>query len=308
MVVEAGSRMGRCELVSKIGQGSMGEVWEAWHTTLEIPVAVKLMRHPEDRGRSEMALDRFRTEAKLAARVSHPSIVRVLDFGEEDRPYLVMELVRGPDLQAWISRWGSIDERTALKVAGHIAVGLAAMHHCGVVHRDLKPSNILVSQGRAIKIADLGLARSPGDPKVEDVVSGTPHFMAPECLEAAGSADPRSDLYSLGVILYRMLFGRLPFSGGVGEVLAAQLRNHPDWNLPHGVSIDGGTLYVARRLLEKDPGRRIRSALELVQACREQVARLDSRAAASAPSSRPVPPRLEPKTDSVETGATPGRG
>lgn len=259
----------------------MGEVWEAWHTTLEIPVAVKLMNHPRDSGEARRALDRFRMEAKLSAQLCHPGIVRVLDFGEEDRPYLVMELVRGHDLQAWISRWGTIDERTALRVAGHVAVGLAVMHHRGIVHRDLKPSNILVAQGRAIKLADLGLARTPGDPFREDGLSGTPHFMAPESLADSGLVDPRSDLYSLGVVLYRMLMGRLPFSGSVSEVLCAQLLNHPRWEPPEGVRLDGGTLYLARRLLEKDPERRIQSALEVIQACREQVARLDSREAAS---------------------------
>lgn len=281
LVVEAGVRMGRCELVSRIGQGSMGEVWEAWHTTLEIPVAVKLMKHPRDREEARRALDRFRMEAKLSAQLCHPGIVRVLDFGEEDVPYLVMELVRGHDLQAWISRWGTIDERTALRVAGHVAVGLAVMHHRGIVHRDLKPSNILVAQGRAIKLADLGLARTPGDPFREDGLSGTPHFMAPESLADNGRVDPRSDLYSLGVVLYRMLMGRLPFSGSVSEVLCAQLLNHPRWEPPEGARIDGGTLYLARRLLEKDPERRIQSALEVIQACREQVGRLDSREAAS---------------------------
>ena len=279
----------------------MGEVWEAWHTTLGIPVAVKLLKRTKDPHGASRALDRFRTEARLAARLSHPSIVRVLDFGEEGCPHLVMELVRGPDLQTWISRWGSIDELTALKVAGHVAVGLAAMHRCGVVHRDLKPFNILVAQGRAIKIADLGLARSPGDSRGEEPLSGTPHYMAPECLGAAASTDPRSDLYSLGVILYRMLFGRLPFSGGVAEVLDAQLRKRPDWTVPHGLSIDGGTLYVARRLLEKDPERRIRSALELVQACREQVGRMEARVAMPTPAPRAV---VTVESDSVEPDET----
>ena len=255
----------------------MGTVWEAWHTTLGIPVAVKLLRNPGDRESAVRALERFRMEAQVAARIDHPSVVRVFDFGEDDRPYLIMELVRGPDLQAWMRTRTLVDEILALKVVGHVGVGLAAMHRCGVVHRDLKPSNILISEGVALKIADLGLARSPGDRFREDTISGTPQYIAPESIGPANGSDPRSDLYSLGVILYRMLLGRLPFMGSAQDVLRAQMRENPDWSLPEEARIDAGTLFIARRLLEKDPERRLQSAVEVVQACREQVSRLQAR-------------------------------
>jgi serine/threonine protein kinase len=255
----------------------MGVVWEAWHTTLGIPVAVKLLKDNAKQSEAKYALERFRMEAQLAAKLNHPGIVRVLDFGEEDRPYLVMELVRGPDLHAWIHNRGTADEIVALKVVGHIAVGLASMHRCGVVHRDLKPSNVLISDGTALKITDLGLARSPGNAFDDERLSGTPQYMAPESLDASGQVDPRSDLYSLGVIFYRMIFGRVPFRGTTQEVMKAQLWEKPQWTLPEGASVDAGTLFIARRLMEKDPARRLQSALEVVQACREQVARLESR-------------------------------
>ena len=280
LVIEAGTHMGRCRLVSQIGQGSMGVVWEAWHTTLGIPVAVKLLRHPENLGEAAYALKRFRMEAQITARINHPSVVRVLDFGEEDRPYLVMELVRGPDLQAWMNHRGIVDEILALKVAGHVGIGLAAMHQCGVIHRDLKPSNILISEGSRLKITDLGLARSPGDNFRDDQIAGTPMYLAPECLDSSAQTDTRSDLYALGVILFRMVLGKMPFSGSTHEVLRAQIWNKPDWTIPVGSQIDAGTLFIARRLMEKDPRRRLQTALELVQACREQVARLESRLAA----------------------------
>ena len=255
----------------------MGVVWEAWHTTLGIPVAVKLLKDNANPTQARYALERFRMEAQLAAKINHPGIVRVLDFGEEGRPYLVMELVRGYDLHAWIHNRGWVDEIVALKVVGHIAVGLASMHRCGVVHRDLKPSNVLISEGTALKITDLGLARSPGNPFDETLLSGTPQYMAPESLEASGSVDPRSDLYSLGVIFFRMIVGHVPFRGTAQEVLKKQLWERPDWTLPDGAQVDGGTLFIAKRLLEKDPARRIQTALEVVQACREQVARLQTR-------------------------------
>lgn len=255
----------------------MGVVWEAWHTTLGIPVAVKILKDSLDPEDFRSALERFRMEARFAARLNHPSIVRVLDFGEEECPYLVMELVRGPDLHAWIRHRRRVDDLLALKVVGHIAVGLNIMHQAGVIHRDLKPSNVLISQGQALKLSDLGMARSPSDPVRQDMISGTPQYLAPECLDPSCPADPRSDLYALGVMLFRMLIGRLPFTGSTEEVLRSQMWSQPDWSLPEGVRVDSGTLYLAMRLLEKDPVRRLQSAVEVVQACREQMARLEAR-------------------------------
>jgi serine/threonine-protein kinase len=254
----------------------MGVVWEAWHTTLGIPVGVKILKDEWDPARYRRALERFRMEANFAAKINHPSIVRVLDFGDEGIPYLVMELVRGPDLHAWIRHRRRVDDILALKVVGHVAVGLAVLHQAGIVHRDLKPSNILISEGQALKLSDLGLARSPSDAVFTDMISGTPHYLAPESLDPARSADPRSDLYALGVMLFRMLIGRLPYTGTTEEVLQGHLRGQPDWTIPNGVRIDSGTLYLVMRLLEKDPTRRMQNAVEVVQACREQVARLET--------------------------------
>ena len=273
---EAGARLGRCQLVSRIGEGSMGVVWEAWHTTLGIAVAVKILKNEWDPDRHSRALERFRMEANFAAKINHPSIVRVLDFGDEGIPYLVMELVRGPDLHAWIRHRRRVDDILALKVVGHVAVGLAVLHQAGIVHRDLKPSNILISEGQALKLSDLGLARSPQDAVFSDMISGTPHYLAPESLDPSRSADPRSDLYALGVMLFRMLIGRLPYTGTTEEVLQGHLWGQPDWTIPEGVRIDSGTLYLVMRLLEKDPTRRMQNAVEVVQACREQVARLEA--------------------------------
>lgn len=287
-MLEMGARWGRCLLVSRIGEGGMGVVWEAWHSTLGIPVAVKILKDDGDPVRHARALERFRMEANFAAKINHPSIVRVLDFGDEGVPYLVMELVRGPDLHAWIRHRRRVDDVLALKVVGHVAVGLAVLHQAGIVHRDLKPSNILVSQGRALKLSDLGLARSSSDAGCGDLISGTPHYLAPESLDPGGNADPRSDLYALGVMLFRMLMGRLPYTGNTEDVLRAHLFGQPDWTIPEGVRIDSGTLYLVMRLLEKDPARRMQNAVEVVQACREQVARLETTRGLEARSKAPV--------------------
>ncbi|MBK8801932.1 MAG: serine/threonine protein kinase [Fibrobacteres bacterium] len=271
-----GSILGRCQLVSQIGEGSMGTVWKAWHTTLGISVAVKILRPCRDREAEIRALQRFRQEAHIASRADHPSLVRVLDYGEDHhRPYLVMELVRGPTLEEWMRQAPVCEERTALKVAGHIGIGLANLHQLGVVHRDIKPSNILIHPGRHVKISDLGLAGSPVG--LDGQLAGTPHYLAPECVLRGCHDDARSDLYAVGVILYRLLLGRLPFEGSTKAILHAQAWERPDWTIPEGVRLDAGTLYVVRRLLEKEPLRRMQSALELIQACREQVHRLDRR-------------------------------
>lgn len=257
--------------------GSMGVVWRAWHTTLDIPVAVKILHESRNAEERHRRRERFKLEAHIAARASHPNLVRVLDFGEEHgQDFLVMELVQGDTLQTWLQRRVVFDERTSLKLAGHICIGLAGLHGLGVVHRDIKPSNILIEPGQSIKISDLGLAREATS-NIYAEPAGTPHFMAPECMETGRPFDLRSDLYAVGVILYQLIYSRVPFQGTSREVLNAQLYLHPDWSLPEGSTVDSGTLYIVRRLLEKDPERRIQSAVEAIQACRDQVYRLDRR-------------------------------
>jgi eukaryotic-like serine/threonine-protein kinase len=275
--IRSGTMLGRCRLDSVIGNGSMGVVWKAWHTTLDIPVAVKILHESHNAEERHRRRERFKLEAHIAAKASHPNLVRVLDFGEEHgQAYLVMELVKGETLQAWLQRRAAFDERTCLKLAGHICIGLAGLHHLGVVHRDIKPSNILIESGHAVKISDLGLARDANS-ALNAEPAGTPHFMAPECLDTDKALDPRSDLYAVGVILFQLIMGRVPFHGTTREVLYAQLNLQPDWCLPEGSSVDSGTLYILRRLLEKDPAKRIQTAIEAIQACREQVQRLDRR-------------------------------
>jgi serine/threonine protein kinase len=298
-----GSLLGRCRLVSMIGRGSMGEVWEAWHTTLGISVAVKILREPSSEAENFLHRERFRQEAHIAARVNHPSLVRVLDFGEEgERPYLVMELVRGPTLEAWLRSQPGVDQRTALKIAGHVCVGLSGLHQFGVVHRDIKPANVLIEAGQRLKISDLGLARDPTASHPGDV-AGTPQYLAPECLMEGAVSDSRSDLYAVGIILYRLLMGRLPFQGTTEQVLQAQLWRQPEWDVPSGTRIDNGTLYLVKRLLEKEPDRRIQSAVEAIQACREQVQVLDMRERLGRLAERKPEPRDREREDEASSPA-----
>jgi len=273
-----GDQLGRCRILGLLGSGSMGKVYRAHHTTLDLPVAVKILNQlPVGPDGGEWR-ERLRREARIAARLNHPGLVRVLDFGEEDAtPYLVMEYVDGGTLEAFLALRDQVDEHMALRILGQVATALHAAHQAGVVHRDLKPANILVGAGGVLKIADLGLARDPHAAAITrpSGLLGTPHYMAPEALDPQAPTDHRVDLYALGVLLYRMLYGRLPFRGGLHQVLAGHLQGTPDWELPDGIRLSPGSLYLVRRLLEKWPARRLQSAVEVVQACRELLGRLD---------------------------------
>ncbi|MCB9495552.1 MAG: serine/threonine protein kinase [Fibrobacteria bacterium] len=282
MRIEEGAMIGRCRMGPLLGSGSMGVVHEAYHTTLEMRVAIKFLSPPPVGSVREEWIARFRREARLAARVNHPGVVRVLDMGEEyQHPYIVMEFVAGRTLETLIEERGRFDEHLALRVVGQIARGLQAAHGAGVVHRDLKPSNILVAPDGSMKIADLGLARDPHAAAITrpSGMVGTPHYMAPESLEAGTDPDHRVDLYALGVLLYRLVYGRLPFRGSLHQVLAGHIQGTPDWTLPDGVVLSSGTLYLIRRLMEKWPVRRLSTAMEVIQACRELLARLNERKA-----------------------------
>lgn len=275
-----GSVLGRCRLVRRIGQGGMGVVWEARHETLEIPVAVKILRDlgwsSEDASRYR---ERFQREARIAARLNHPSLVRVLDFGDQDgRSFLVMELVNGHTLEQYLERKSILPEKLALQVVGHLCSALAVAHAAGILHRDIKPSNVLIDPEGRLKLSDLGLARDLQAPSMTgpDGILGTPLYIAPEAIERLREPDQRADLYSVGVMLYRMLFGRPVFQGSTAQILHAHLTSAPDFESPEGVEISNPTRALLRKLLQKRPDRRISSASEVVEACRAALAKLDN--------------------------------
>lgn len=202
----------RYQLQVSLGTGGMALVYQAWDLRLERPVAVKILR--EDFSSNEAFRERFRQEAKAAANLTHPNIVTVHDFGlDQQRLFIVMEYVPGTDLKTMIKARGifSLDEAIPLIVQACAGIGYA--HRAGFVHCDVKPHNMLVTPDQRLKVTDFGIARAMAsihpDEKY-DVVWGSPQYFAPE--QAAGGAPmPASDVYSLGVILYEMLTGRLPF-------------------------------------------------------------------------------------------------
>ncbi|WP_072042056.1 protein kinase domain-containing protein [Nigerium massiliense] len=204
----------RYEVVRRVARGGMATVYEAFDTRLSRIVAVKIMRDGLD-GDADLA-GRFDAEARAAALLSHPHVVSVFDQGVEgDHPYIVMELVKGCTLRQVITREAPFDPRRAIDLLEPVASALGAAHAAGLVHRDVKPENVLISDRGEIKVADFGLAKLIAEttPAAEgEVVIGTVSYIAPE-LVTRGRADARSDVYSLGIMLYELLTGKKPHRG-----------------------------------------------------------------------------------------------
>ncbi|GAA4055600.1 protein kinase domain-containing protein [Streptomyces shaanxiensis] len=211
----------RYQLQELLGRGAMGEVWRASDQVLGRPVAVKLLRAEE-----AADAERFRLEAQTAARLNHPNVVGMYDFGSHhDQLYLVMELVDGWSLAQERSLRGALPPAEAVAIAAQAAAGLAAAHQQGVIHRDIKPANLMLAADRTVKIADFGIARFADDAAstltVTGKILGTADYLAPE--RALGrSAQPASDLYSLGCVLYELLTGRPPFTGATSLTVVKQ--------------------------------------------------------------------------------------
>lgn len=268
-----GQVLGRIRLIAPLGQGSMGVVWKGHHLSLDMPVAIKVVR-ALDLSDPLRHRERLRREAQMAARLNHPGIVRVLDFMEEgNQPCLVMELVEGSTLDGYLRARGSFPERTALLMAFHLAGGLAAAHEAGILHRDIKPANILIAGDGTLKISDLGLARPLADSSLTDHrnVMGTPLYMAPELFTRACEPDPRCDLYSLGVVLYQLMTGAAPFGGTTAQVIHGHLHLSPDMT-----KIPSSSRHILARLLDKEPRLRIGSARELREMLRARVLEIDA--------------------------------
>lgn len=268
-----GSVIGQVRLIAPIGQGSMGVVWKAHHLSLDMPVAVKVLRSLElgDAGRYR---ERLRREAQLAARLNHPGIVRVLDFIDDpEHPGLVMELVEGTTLDAYLRSHGPLGERTALLVGFHLAGALVAAHEAGILHRDIKPANILVAPDSSLKLSDLGLARPLSSSSLTDHrhVMGTPLFMAPELFTRATAPDVRTDLYSLGVVLYQLMTGAPPFPGTTAQVIHGHLHVPPDLS-----PIPEASRQILSSLLEKEPEQRVATARLLREMLRARIVQIDA--------------------------------
>lgn len=269
---------GRYRLVRQLGEGGMGQVWEAQDERLGRPVAVKVISLLAGGGsRGDEARTRFLREARLTARLQHPGIVTIHDLGETgtggDRaPFLVMELLRGEGLDAKLRR-GSVTLPDAARWGTQICDALADAHDAGILHRDIKPSNILITPSGAVKILDFGIARAADPYATADrltqtgFIVGTPPYMAPE--QARGFPEPRSDLYALGCLLFELITGRLPFQAPdtVGY-LSAHLTQEPPAPSSVAEGIPSSWDDLVLTLLHKDPSQRYPNAAALAQALR----------------------------------------
>lgn len=255
----------RYELLEKIGQGGMAFIHLAQDLTLERRVAVKLLR--EDFSRDPVFQDRFRQEARAAANLSHPNIVTVHDFGmDHGQLYIIMEHVPGTDLKAIIRQRGRFPVNDALPLIIQACAGIGYAHRAGLVHCDVKPQNMLVMPDMRLKVADFGIARALTTIRVDehsDMVWGSPQYFAPE--QATGAApSPASDVYALGIVLYEMLTGSLPFQARNANDLAhMHLEAEPPDIRTKTPEISSDLEQVLLKILSKEPTQRYRTADQL---------------------------------------------
>ena len=211
---------GRYHMVERIAAGGMGEVFRAHDAVLAREVAIKVL-HRSLAG-DPAFVDRFRREARAAAGLAHPNIVAVYDWGAVDGVYyMVMEYVRGPSVRHLLNEQGRMEPAQAAEILRQTLLALGHAHREGFVHRDMKPENLLVTKEGVVKVADFGLARAYADGRVTQAgaVTGTVQYLAPEQIRGE-PADPRSDLYSLGIVAYELLTGKLPFTGETAMAIA----------------------------------------------------------------------------------------
>jgi serine/threonine-protein kinase len=291
----------RYQLDHLIGRGGMAAVWSATDTVLGRPVAIKRL-HPGMLADEEHA-ERFRREALLVARLSHPNLVRLLDRGEDpEGPYLVMELVEGENLKSRLRRDGALEPDEAARICGCVAEALGYAHGQGVVHRDIKAQNVLLTRDGEVKLADFGIARvieaEDGEGLTRtDMLLGSADYLSPEQADGR-QVDHRADIYSLGVLLYECLTGTLPFKG---EGFVAVAMKHCSEPLPDPRTarrdVPDHLAAVAMHAAAKEPDDRFPDAAAMAAA-------LDGRPGGTAVFTMPP---LPPEGDEGDTARRPRR-
>ena len=264
---------GRYELLEVIGRGGMGVVYRAHDRVLERTVAVKVLQ--AELAETRTLVERFEREARAAAKLSDPNVVPVFDTGRDpsDR-YIVMEHVTGVSLAELLRERGALPVSRAIEIAAQIASALAAAHAAGIVHRDVKPGNVMIDRAGAAKVLDFGIARARADDALTraTVVLGSAPYMSPEVALGA-TADERSDIYSLGCVLYEMLTGRPPFIGDLpAAVMNQQVSATPVPPRELVPTLPPALDALVVEMLAKRPEDRPQQAAALAQALRDTFA------------------------------------
>ena len=269
-----GTRLGSYEIIAKLGEGGMGEVYRARDSKLDREVAIKVL--PAHLADDAEALARFEREAKAVAALSHPSILAIFDFGRQgETAFAAMELLEGETLRDRLTQ-GALPARKVLDFAVQMAEGLAAAHGKGIVHRDLKPENVFVTDEERVKLLDFGLAKTTGPASRPDAlrrrpasrhdpgtVMGTFGYMSPEQVRGE-VVDHRSGIFSFGSVLYEMLTGRRAFRRETAaESMTAILKEDPPEILASGSGPSLALARIVQHCLEKNPGERFQSARDL---------------------------------------------
>jgi serine/threonine-protein kinase len=277
--------LGRYRIVSELGRGTMGVVYKALDPQLDRAVAIKTIRVSTNTDELAEYLARFRQEAKALGGLNHPAIITVFDVGNEnDIAYMAMELLDGVELRDLLAQ-SRLPVRLVTELAAQVADGLAFAHERGIVHRDIKPSNIMVVQGERAKIMDFGIARvRVSDIKTQTgMLLGSPKYMSPEQV-LGRPLDHRSDIFSLGVVLYEMLAGLAPFSGAdISQLMYQVVNGRPV--PPSSINPASPELldFIVAKALEKDPEDRYQDAVELaddLRLCRDSLPQAPARGAA----------------------------
>ena len=263
MLIPGSYLINRYEIIMKIGSGGMADVYKAKDHVLNRLVAIKVLK--QEYSTDATFVKKFRVEAQSAAGLSHPNIVNVYDVGEDDGVYfIVMELVQGITLKNYIDMKGKLDIREALNISAQIASGLSAAHENRIIHRDIKPQNIIMSRDGKVKVTDFGIAKVADSTTVTTTAAGTVHYISPEQARG-GYSDERSDIYSLGITMYEMVTGRVPFEGETNVAVALmhiQSEITPPRQLEPSIPVSFEKIIL--KCTQKKPERRYASARELI--------------------------------------------